>query len=925
MKSYPFKYIVALTALLALCGCELGSNNTVEEHIQRAQAAEANGDYRGSIIELKNAAQKDPTNAQIRFLMGTVYLKTKQGAEAEKELKQAIQLGFSVESLKVPLGEALLMQGDYQRVLDEITASAITSPQDRASILRMHGDARLGLQRLEQACGLYNEALALDPKHVPAYWGQARCALAHDRPAEARSRIEEALRIDPNNADSWVLLGELEKAEKNLQKAETAYASALKHDPANVDALFNHALLKLRSGDNSAAQNELSKLKEVAPNHFLYHYLQTLVHYQEGRLDAALESGQRTLKVRPDSAPTVLLLGFIHYDKKSYEIAAKIFSRYLAVYPGSVDAHKMLAATYLKLKQPERSLSLLTPLLRALPDDPQILTLAAEAQAQLRRPEEASRLFDKAAQLVQTNPIQRTEIALIRLAAGDSERAIEELKRSMQTADAEPKAQLVLARHYMRNGQIDQALDILGKIEQQQPNNALVINMKGAAYASRQDYPNARKHFERALSLQPSYIEPAVNLAEIDLVEGKPDSARKRFEAILARDKGNIQAMLALAYIAQIEKKEKDYLGWLDKAAKADSKAIKPRALLVNHYLSNNNAARALAVARETHQINPDNAEALALLAHAQLYAGERGNALASYQKLAQISPTSAAALYGLAQAYALNGKPEEARKTLNGLLERHPDHVGALAALSSMELRAGRSDEALRLARRVQSLSPASPTGFILAGDAFMAARRFKEAAEAFREALSKHATSLTVAKYHTALMRAGEARQAEDMIQSWLRQRPGDPVVRFHLAQAYANSGRKQEAIEQYQAILKSMPEHALALNNLAMLYHELKDPRARATAEQAYQRDPGNPILADTLGWILVEQGELNTALELLRKASTAAPRSTEIRYHYAVALARSGDKQAAVKHLQELLASSQDFPQKDAARVLLNSLR
>ncbi len=80
---------------------------------------------------------------------------------------------------------------------------------------------------------------------------------------------------------------------------------------------------------------------------------------------------------------------------------------------------------------------------------------------------------------------------------------------------------------------------------------------------------------------------------------------------------------------------------------------------------------------------------------------------------------------------------------------------------------------------------------------------------------------------------------------------------------------------------------------MNNLAWLYYLQKDARALATARQAYQASPRAPQIADTYGWLLVESGNVTDGLKSLHGALLASPGQPELVYHYAVALARSGD--------------------------------
>ncbi|OZA26024.1 MAG: hypothetical protein B7X91_10990 [Hydrogenophilales bacterium 17-64-11] len=72
------------------------------------------------------------------------------------------------------------------------------------------------------------------------------------------------------------------------------------------------------------------------------------------------------------------------------------------------------------------------------------------------------------------------------------------------------------------------------------------------------------------------------------------------------------------------------------------------------------------------------------------------------------------------------------------------------------------------------------------------------------------------------------------------------------------------------------------------------------------------------------MLVQTNQTARGLDLLRRAAAAAPQSGSIRYHYAAALARSGNKARARAELQKLLAETPAFPETQAAKALLDSL-
>src|SRR5206468_11377315 len=98
---------------------------------------------------------------------------------------------------------------------------------------------------------------------------------------------------------------------------------------------------------------------------------------------------------------------------------------------------------------------------------------------------------------------------------------------------------------------------------------------------------------------------------------------------------------------------------------------------------------------------------------------------------------------------------------------------------------------------------------------------------------------------------------------------------------------AGRYADAERNLQLTLAQRPNDAVALNNLAWIYQVRGDKRARQTAHRAYMIAP-TPASGDTLGWILVSDGEAAKALPVLQGAAVARPDNASVKYHLAVAL-------------------------------------
>jgi len=159
---------------------------------------------------------------------------------------------------------------------------------------------------------------------------------------------------------------------------------------------------------------------------------------------------------------------------------------------------------------------------------------------------------------------------------------------------------------------------------------------------------------------------------------------------------------------------------------------------------------------------------------------------------------------------------------------------------------------------------------------------------------------------------------------LRRWLADHPDDTQVASTLASYDLAARRFDEARSVSEALVAKQPMDRVALNNLAWLYQQAGDPRARRLAERAYLLAPDLPQTADTLAWILVQQGDPGIALGLLRKASAAAPGEPSIRYHLAVALNQNGQRDEARKLLASLIAERVTFDDKPAAEKLLAEL-
>jgi tetratricopeptide (TPR) repeat protein len=126
--------------------------------------------------------------------------------------------------------------------------------------------------------------------------------------------------------------------------------------------------------------------------------------------------------------------------------------------------------------------------------------------------------------------------------------------------------------------------------------------------------------------------------------------------------------------------------------------------------------------------------------------------------------------------------------------------------------------------------------------------------------------------------------------------------------LARTLNQSGRTAEAIQFYRAALQITPQNTLLQNDLAFLLAEGGSDldEALKLADSAVRQAPREPAFVDTMGWVYLKKGQVDSALQIFRNAVRENPNNAEYRYHLGVALWRAGDKAKATSEFQTALA-------------------
>ena len=333
----------------------------------------------------------------------------------------------------------------------------------------------------------------------------------------------------------------------------------------------------------------------------------------------------------------------------------------------------------------------------------------------------ATQYFEKAAALDPQNAATRISLGKVRMATGDTDRAIADLEAAAALGAGGAQADIMLAISNLRRKEFDQALKTIAKLESM-PDNTMIVNLKAAAYMGKGDMAKARAQLERALKIDPAYFPAAANLAQLDLQAGNPAAARKRYEAVLEKDKNQVPAMLALAdIVSRARGQEKEVLDWIKraKAAHPVGGACPGGNRALSAHRPDRKGARVRARAQDGAPGNPDPDLVVGQVLVAM---GHTADAVAVFRDRAVLLPNSPEAQFDLAQAQMATKYPLAAANTLptrcaSGRLSR-----GRARWWPSRWPRTATTRDS-EVARGVQHDMPNAPLGYVLEGDVLMAA----------------------------------------------------------------------------------------------------------------------------------------------------------------------------------------------------------
>jgi TolB-like protein/Tfp pilus assembly protein PilF len=259
---------------------------------------------------------------------------------------------------------------------------------------------------LRKAIEYFNQAVAKDPNYALAYTGLADAYLL--LPTYGGASTQEA-----------------------VSPARIALKKALELDDSLAEAHASSGLLDLTEARPGPAVTELERAIELKPNYATAHHWLMFSHLTVGHFEAAIVEGKRALELDPLSLIINADFSWAYFCERRFDDAERQARKTLEIDPNFFRVHYYLGEV---LQFKGRLTEAIPEYQKAfdLNGDPYSLGMLGQAYARNGQKDDAQKVLDQLNERAKSRYVAPYATALVYLALGQKEQALDELESAYQ-------------------------------------------------------------------------------------------------------------------------------------------------------------------------------------------------------------------------------------------------------------------------------------------------------------------------------------------------------------------------------------------------------------------------------------------------------------------------------------------------------------
>ncbi len=608
-------------------------------------------------------------------------------------------------------------------------------------------------------------------------------------------------------------------------------------------------------------------------------YTEAASAFQQGRLDEAERRLKSAIAIEPDRPDLLGLLGVVLDAKKEYEQAEVFHQRALNLAPRSAGLWNNFGNHYLARGNDDQARKAFGRVLAIEPGH-------ANANLQLAR------------------------IALSHKQGAEALSYLEKLKPSDQSDTA---VQLLRARCLHSAGQLDAAMAIVNRLEQDALGDARLAFSLGVILAEWEKYGRAEDAFSRALETDPSNVEILHNVGLAALHAGHLDRAQKVFEIAVQQRPDDVESIFNLGRVHAAKDESETALVLLARARRLAPGRPDILVYLARMYAEAGFFSGAAESYEEYLKLQPDDHSARRERGFSYCRFGRTKTALPDlnwYVKQYPLDPTGHFEL-GLCESL---GDTIQALRHLDEALRLKPDFPMAQQARGWLLHREGKWTEALPDLKSVVKREPNNAMALLQLGEIYLELEQPAQAVEFLRraqEVAPDHRGVLT--QLHRALRKLGQNQEAAAVLETLKTAEP-DPTPLKASAQIFDYLGLDpSEQRERFRrnltnAIAANPSDPELKVQMGGLLLYDGKTEEALAAFREILELSPGPRVLNEG-AMTLLEHKQHALAREFLTRLVATDP-SVENRLELAVATFHALGPEASLEEIEKISVANRN---------------
>ncbi len=861
---------LSLTAILLISGCGPKEVNTekLDIMIKRAESYHAQGQYRASIIESKNAIQTDPKNLRAMLLIADNYMALGDFNGTIELLKKIPEQGIIPNNeYYLLLADAYLKQRKFlsaTRTVDKLKSTLSKNEELKKSIILAMSYSGLG--RFENSEQWFKKAKDIAPDSPEILEGEIVQAFRMNQTQKAVNLVKNALTAAPQNPDILAWAGNLAKLQDDLEGAAQYYTEALANIP-NTDIITAQkfriltqlidTFTKLGRTEESYIYSKI--LAEAFPGqqNIKSKYDEAIDSMRNSQLDDAEKTLKDLLEKSGGSKEIGALLGIIKYQKGDYKEASDLLNKNIDPEIASDNAVQILLSSNWRMNQKEAIVKLLDgEILEKYSGNSKIQAIYGVAALSMKKEAAGIEALGKAMALEPLNPIYPLTIAAHYNEKKEYNKAIVILEKAQADIPNAATISATLVENYQNAGMPDKAKSFSTELLAKYPDSSVIKAVAAKIMMQNGEYPAAEKLLHEVTKADENNAHAYLGLAEAAAKQNDPEAAKKYYRKVIELASFHPSGYKGLLAVYEQQTQRKAGIAELTKLAEDPKNALAANIILSEFHLFLKEYESAVKFAQ---------------------------NAIAAQPLSLKAKRLQSAGFYQIARSQLAKENFDNARKTLLEAKAQGATDLPILDLLARIQINRNELEEAAVTIQEIAEIYPNAPIIFTLEGELYAQQKAYPDAIVAYKRAWKATSSDQVAQRILFLLQEHISHDEARSFAGEWHEVQPKNPSPIYQQAVLHQMDGHNKEAIDYYQATLKMDPNHVDALNNLAWLYFEGNNDQATHLAKQAFDQAPENADIADTYGWILAHTGDKTAAIKILEKAAALNPKNSEIKEH------------------------------------------